>query len=160
VTARAETGILLVEDDSDDVLFMKRALKKAGIQSPLRVARDGQEAIDYLGGHLDFADRSRHPLPSYVYLDLKLPRKSGLEVLEWMRERTHEVSEIPVIVLTSSREPRDVQRVHALRGRAYCAKPVGFEDLLDLVTRVHFWIQEGGPLPAALSRHCLSGQAV
>jgi CheY-like chemotaxis protein len=156
VTALPRTGILLVEDDSDDVLFMKRALKKAAIASPLRVAQDGQEAIDYLAGGLGFADRSRHPLPSYMYLDLKMPRKNGMDVLEWMGTQTIEVSDIPVIVLTSSREPRDVKRVRELKGRAYCAKPVDFADLVDLVARVHLWIEDGGPLPAGLSRHCLS----
>ena len=73
--------ILLVEDNPDDVFFMQRAWKAGGLQNPLHVAEDGDQAIKYLAGEGTFADRNAHPLPCVVLLDLKLPGKNGLEVL-------------------------------------------------------------------------------
>src|SRR5215203_3421143 len=84
-----EGAILLVEDSEDDVFLMKRALKNAGITNRLCVVEDGQQAVDYLSGVGEFADRSTHPIPSVVFLDLKLPLKGGLEVLGWIRRQAH-----------------------------------------------------------------------
>ena len=81
------TTILLVEDEVNDVFFMKHAFEEVGILNPLQVAVDGQEAMDYLGGHGAYADRERFPLPCLTLLDLKLPRVMGLEVLQWIREQ-------------------------------------------------------------------------
>src|SRR2546421_12885115 len=102
--------ILLVEDSEDDVFFMRRALKKAQISCPLEVACDGQQAIDYLGRTGKYAGRAEHPLPSLVFLDLKMPCVSGFEVLEWLRQQPPALNEIPVFVLTSSPEERDRNR--------------------------------------------------
>ena len=81
-------GILLVEDNEDDVFLMRRALQGAGISNPLYLVDDGQKAIDYLAGTGDYADRSLHPFPALIFLDLKLPFKSGHEVLRMGPEPT------------------------------------------------------------------------
>ena len=93
--------VLLVEDDDNDVLFVQRAFKHAGILNRLEVVRDGDQAVDYLSGKGEYADRDKHPLPVFVLLDLKMPRRSGLEVLEWVKEREG-LRRIPIVVLTSS----------------------------------------------------------
>src|SRR5437879_3159953 len=98
--------ILLVEDDPDDVFFLQEAFKRNDMADALRVVRDGEEAFAYLLGQAAYADRRRYPLPSLTLLDLKLPRKSGLEVLEWRRQQP-EMRRIPVIVLTSSQSKAD-----------------------------------------------------
>jgi CheY-like chemotaxis protein len=114
--------ILLVEDSEDDVFLMERALKSAGILNPVCVVEDGQRAIDYLEGSGDFADRARFPYPLVVFLDLKLPRKSGFDVLGWLRGR----SDLPqplIVVLSSSNSPQDIERVTALGAARYAVKP-------------------------------------
>src|SRR3979409_1477909 len=93
--------VLLVEDDPDHVLLIQRAFGKANLVNPLRIVRDGEEAVAYLAGTDSYSDRSRHPLPSLILLDLKLPRKSGLEVLGWLREEPH-LKFTPVVILSSS----------------------------------------------------------
>lgn len=124
--------ILLVEDNPDDVLLIKRAFKKAGLNHSLQVASHGEEALDYLAGGGDFADRELHPFPALMLLDLQLPRRSGHEVLEWLRSR-HELRRLPVVVLTSSREPKDINRAYELGANSYHVKPVSFDALLEMV---------------------------
>ena len=113
--------LLLVEDDPDHVLLIQRALARASLVNPLKIVRDGDEAIAYLAGTGEYDDRTRFPIPSLVLLDLKLPRKSGLEVLEWIRG--HEALKfLPVVVLTSSSESRDIERAYALGVNSYLVK--------------------------------------
>ena len=124
--------ILLVEDDPDDVFLMKRALKAAGISDPLHVVEHGQAALDYLAGTGGYADRTRHPFPSLVFLDLKLPYKSGFEVLSWFREQpSFELA--AVVVLTSSGLERDMHQAYKLGARSYLVKPPTREMLLELM---------------------------
>ncbi|HEY2849732.1 MAG TPA: response regulator, partial [Gemmatimonadaceae bacterium] len=94
--------ILLVEDDENDVMLLQRAFRRAAIVNPLQVVRHGDDAVAYLEGTGEFADRRLHPLPVLMLLDLKLPRRTGLEVLQWVKERSG-VKKIPIIVLTSSK---------------------------------------------------------
>jgi CheY-like chemotaxis protein len=124
--------ILLIEDDEDDQFFMKIALEKAGIQDPLQIANDGREAIAYLGGDGEFADRGLFPLPTVIFLDLKMPYVNGFGVLEWLRSRGDEFADTPVIVLTSSPEERDQKHACQLGARAYLLKPPTREMLLDV----------------------------
>lgn len=132
--------MLLVEDDPNDILLIQRAFAKACLVNPLKVVRDGEQAINYLSGTGDFADRGRYPLPSLILLDLKLPRKSGLEVLEWLRQQPM-LKQTPVIVLTSSKESSDVSRAYDLGANSYLIKPVGFEGLLELVKSIGmYWM--------------------
>src|SRR5437660_8113449 len=109
--------ILLVEDNDDDVFFMRHALQKAKVGLPVQVVPDGQAALDYLAGEGGYADRERHPLPTLIFLDLKMPYVSGFEVLAWMQRQTF-APEIQVVVLTSSPEDRDRQRAKELGARA------------------------------------------
>src|SRR5689334_12885402 len=99
--------ILLVEDNADEVFLTEQALKGAGIKNPLQLAREGQEALDYLNGKGQFADREKFPFPGLVLLDLKLPYYSGLEILAHMRDEGM-LERTVVAVLTSSNEPRDL----------------------------------------------------
>src|SRR5438128_896756 len=109
----ADAVILLVEDNDDDVFLTKRALLMAGINNPLHVVTDGEEAVDYLAGTGAFHNRTVHPLPAVVFLDLKLPLKSGHEVLSWIRSQRAFESLI-VVVLTSSDEVTDLRRAYSL----------------------------------------------
>jgi CheY-like chemotaxis protein len=132
--------ILLVEDNPDDVFFMRRACKSAGLQNPLQVAEDGDKAIDYLAGTGQFADRATYPLPCVTLLDLKLPGKDGLEVLGWIQGREEFTTRV-VIVLTTSREPRDIQEAYRLGANAYLVKPTSPTQLAEIVAAIKaFWI--------------------
>ena len=123
--------ILLVEDSEDDVFFMERAIKLAGGRTSLKVAKDGQMAVDYLSGIREYADRKEYPVPSLVLLDLKLPRVPGLEVLRWIRARP-ELQTLPVVILTSSGERADLERGYRLGANSFMVKPSESDDLLGL----------------------------
>jgi CheY-like chemotaxis protein len=134
-------AILLVEDNEDDVFLMKRALKAAQIANPLFVVEDGQQAVDYLSGTGQFSDRQAHPFPAVVFLDLKLPMKSGLEVLEWIRAQEH-LENLVVLVLTSSSEPSDLKRAYSLGANSYLVKPPTANQLLDLAKAFKwYWLE-------------------
>src|SRR6266702_6744499 len=98
--------ILLVEDDENDVFFMRLAIQKANLNVSMQVAMDGQSAIDYLDGNGDYSDRTKYPLPRAVFMDLKLPYVHGFEVLAWIRQKPS-LRDLPVMILTSSPEDRD-----------------------------------------------------
>ena len=123
---------MLVEDNEDDVFLAGIALKAAGVTNRMLVARDGQEALDYLGGVDKFADRHQFPFPGLVLLDLKLPYRSGLEVLAWLREQTH-LPAATVVVLSSSDEPRDLAAAYKLGAKSYLVKPPTAQMIYDLV---------------------------
>ena len=127
--------ILLVEDSEDDIFIFDRVIKKAGITGHVEVVRDGQEALDYLSGNGRFADRQKFPLPTLALVDLKLPRISGLEILQWIREQPH-LETLSVVVLTSSSEDRDVIRAYQLGARSYLVKPPTTTALLAVVKAV------------------------
>ena len=136
----ARAPILLVEDNADDVFFMRRAAKTAGIENPMHVVTDGSQAIEYLSGVGEFANRDVHPLPCLILLDLKLPGMSGLDVLAWMQDRP-ELTTSVVIVLTTSREPRDIHEAYRLGANAYLVKPTSPAQLSELLSAIKlFWI--------------------
>lgn len=137
--------ILLVEDEENDVVFMEMALEKAGLVRAFQVAEDGEEAIHYLSGRGEFADRARFPLPALVLLDLKLPLIMGMDVLKWIRDQPA-LDTMVVIMLTSSQQRSDIQRACALGANSYLVKPsnpAGLEDIVDLVKR--YWLQLNQP---------------
>jgi CheY-like chemotaxis protein len=132
--------ILLVEDDPDDVALITRAFRNAKLANPVEVVTDGDEAVAYLAGDGAFGDRESHPLPVLMLLDLKLPRRSGFEVLEWLRGQPV-LSRLRVVVLTSSRESSDVNRAYELGANSYLVKPVGFDSLLDMMRALNlYWL--------------------
>jgi CheY-like chemotaxis protein len=130
--------ILLVEDNEDDAFFMQRALRDAGIQNPVQLAGDGRQAIDYLSGAGKYADRATYPLPVIVFLDLKLPFKSGHDVLEWIRAQP-QFARLIVIVLTSSSEPVDLNRAYKAGANSYVVKPATAEQLLETAKAFKLW---------------------
>lgn len=133
--------ILLVEDNEDDVFLMKRALDQAEVRNPLQVVDTGQAAIDYLEGAGPYADRDRFPLPVVVFLDLKLPLKSGHEVLAWMR-RQERFETTVVVVLTSSDETSDVTKAYRLGANSYLIKPPSAQDLTDMAKAFKwYWLE-------------------
>jgi CheY-like chemotaxis protein len=130
--------ILLVEDNADDVLLIRRAFSKSRLMNPLSVVSDGDTAIAYLSRDGVYADTTKYPDPALVILDLKLPRKGGLEVLAWLRANAP-TAVLPVVVLTSSKEDKDVQRAYELGANSYLLKPVQFGDLLKLIETLHLY---------------------
>ena len=133
--------ILLVEDEPNDVFLMKRAMKKAAILNPLQVAGNGQEAVDYLSGTGKFSDRTEFPIPSLVFLDLKLPYKNGFEVLTWIRSQSH-LDTTLVMVLTSSSEERDIAECYRLGARTFLVKPPTPAMLTELMVSLKdYWIK-------------------
>lgn len=132
--------ILLVEDDPNDVLLLKRALEKAEINMKIAVTNNGEQAIMYLSGEGEYTDREKHPYPLFILLDLKLPLRSGFEVLAWIRE-TPSTRRLPVIVLTSSKQPADVNKAYELGANSYLVKPVSYSDLVDLAKLLRtYWL--------------------
>jgi CheY-like chemotaxis protein len=130
---------LLIEDDSNDQILIRRSFQKAPTTARLVVAKDGDEAFSYLSGVGDFSDRQRFPLPCGILLDLKLPRRSGLEVLAWVRKHAP-LRQVPVIILTSSYQDEDVRSAYDLGANSYLVKPVDLADLETMMARVaEYW---------------------
>lgn len=137
----AETLVLYVEDEENDVFFMRMAFQKTGLLHLLKVVTDGQQAIDYLAGYGAFADRERFSLPGLVLLDLNLPIKSGIDVLRWIREQPA-FAPLPVIVFTSSGREADRQKCMALGANEFFVKPALPKDMVKLVETLRdFWLR-------------------
>jgi len=133
--------ILVAEDDPTDAFFLQRAFGKTGLPVGLKFVRDGQEAIDYLRGEPPFGDRSAHPLPQLLLLDLKMPRLNGFEVLHWLKTQPG-LKRLLVIVFSSSAETGDINRAYDLGANSYLVKPHATEQLLELVNRVEkYWLE-------------------
>jgi CheY-like chemotaxis protein len=131
--------ILHVEDDPNDVLLVQRALKKTTAPATILSVSDGDRALSYLGGSEEFANREKFPFPQLVLLDLKMPRKSGMEVLAWIREQPT-LKRLLVVVFTSSKHDQDINRAYELGANSYLVKPVGFEELVTTMKEIHhYW---------------------
>ena len=138
MNAPAHSPILLIEDNPDDVLLMQRAFRKLNLLNPLKVLEDGEAAVAYLGEVVDGHHTAE--VPALVLLDLKLPRRSGLEVLEWLRAQPR-LRRCPVVVLTSSKEAPDVRTAYDLGANSYLIKPVEFQSFLDMVGTLNlYWL--------------------
>jgi CheY-like chemotaxis protein len=132
--------ILHVDDDPNDVLLFQHACQKAGVRCNLQNVEDGDQAISYLRGAEDFADRERYPIPNLVLLDLKMPRQNGFDVLAWVRADRH-LRALPIVVLSSSNHDADVKRAYDLGANSFLVKPVGFEALVDIVKSLQqYWL--------------------
>ena len=138
---KSDRSFLVAEDDENDVFFLQRAFQQAKIENPLHVVRDGQEAIDYLSGAGKFSDRNLYPLPQLFILDLKMPRKTGLDVLVWLQEQP-ELRCIPVVVLSSSAQARDIDKAYDLGANAFVVKPASVEKRVELARLIGaFWLE-------------------
>lgn len=134
-------AILLIEDNEDDVFLMQRALENAAILNKLLVVEDGQQAIDYMAGSGNFSDRSHYPLPTLIFLDLKLPIVRGLDVLAWIREKP-DFDNTVIVVLTSSNEPKDLNEAYRLGANSYVVKPPTSSQLLDMAKAFKwYWLE-------------------
>ena len=127
--------ILLVEDDPEAAELLRLAFQKAGLRRPLRVLPDGEKAVAYLSGDPPYDDPDENPPPCLVLLDLKLPRRSGLEVLSWLRSKIN-TRPLPVVMMTSSAAEGDIEEALRLGIEAYCVKPSDFEDLKKLARMI------------------------
>jgi CheY-like chemotaxis protein len=133
--------VLVAEDDPADVFLLERAFSRAQVSASLHFVRDGQEAIDYLGGDNRFANRQEFPLPHLMLLDLKMPRLGGFDVLDWLRGQPG-LKRLLVTVLTSSSQPEDINRSYDLGANSYLVKPQTPEGLSQLVTRLQqYWLE-------------------
>ena len=139
--------ILLVDDNSDHVVLVERALSRAGRDVELHVLGDGDEAVDYLAGQGAYADRGAYPLPAVMLLDLNLPRRTGFEVMAWLRHQPP-VSRLPVVVFTGSSDPHDVNRAYDMGANGYLVKPDRFRALVAMLAGlIDYWV-EWNVLPA------------
>ena len=141
--ARADerTVLLMADDDPGDCLLTEKALRKAQITCPLYVVHDGAELLDYLKREGDYAEPATAPRPSLILLDLNMPKLNGTEVLEQLRDEP-ELSRIPVVVLTTSNEERDIAASYALGANAYMVKPSAFDDMVSVaeIVKAH-WLE-------------------
>jgi len=124
--------ILLVEDNADEELFVLRALKKNGITNRVSVVRDGEEALDFLFCANAHAERDPNDMPQLVLLDIKLPKIDGLEVLRRIRAEKR-TSLVPVVMLTSSKEPEDRVKAYQAGANSYIRKPIDFSEFIESV---------------------------
>jgi len=141
--------ILIADDNEDDAVAIVETLKSAGIRNQLRLVGDGREVIAYLKGHEHYGDRKKHPLPSVLLLDLKMPRLGGFEVLEWLRF-SMPAKDILIIILSGHGELGDIKRGYELGARSFLIKPCHAEDIRNLVRAYStYWELEGAPKPSS-----------
>ena len=131
--------LLVVEDDDNDLIFLRSALTREGINHCTQVVPDGGEAIAYLNGTGKYQDRKAFPFPDIILTDLKMPRGGGFELLQWLREH-QTFSNIPVVVFSGSRYGPDVDKAYKLGAKGYLAKTPRFEDLRGMLRSFYnFW---------------------
>lgn len=139
----ARSTILLVEDEPNDAFFIRWGFEKSGCTHKISHVHDGQEALDYLKGQEPFGNRSKFPKPDLLLLDLKMPRLTGFEVLEWLNDHP-EFESLPVVVFSSSDHQKDVDRALDLGARAYRTKPNEIEKFVELARELcRQWLHDG-----------------
>ena len=132
--------ILIAEDNDDHAFLLRRALKKGAVINPVFVVRDGEEAIAYLNGEGKFADRYEYPLPGLLLLDLRMPKKNGFEVLEWIRQQPF-LKRLRVVVLTTSDSPQDINRAYELGANSFMVKPLEKQEFLAVTEAIKgYWL--------------------
>ncbi len=140
-----EVDVLIVEDNPSDQELTLRALKKKNLCNKIHVVGDGAEALDFLFARGEYADRTPSDLPRVVLLDIKLPKVSGIEVLQKIKADPN-LRKIPVVMLTSSREGPDVQECYRLGANSYIVKPVDFDKFTEAVVQLGFyWLMTNEP---------------
>jgi CheY-like chemotaxis protein len=136
---REHLTILLVDDEPDDLFFIERAFRAAGIRDPIRTVGSGEEAVEYLKGTGKFADRSRFEFPSFILCDLKMPHGDGFSVLEALGKNP-DWAVIPIAILTGSADEDDIKKAYLLGAKSYLTKPPQQETLEDMLRKFHsYW---------------------
>ncbi len=141
--------ILVAEDDENDVVLLRRALRVVGLPNSLFVVANGQEAITYLNGEGIYADRKKFPWPCLLLLDLKMPLVDGFDVLAWLQKRRRP-KDLRVVIFTSSNYEADQLRAFALGADGYWVKPPDFDQLLAIVRHLQHQLEQAPALPAWL----------
>ena len=132
--------VLVAEDRDDDLFMLRRSFQQLGFETPVQYVRDGDETIAYLAGDGKFANRVEYPLPDLLLLDLKMPRKNGFDVLEWIQGQP-ELDALRVVVLTTSDDIFEVNRAYKLGASSFLTKPFNFTEFRDIVQAVHnYWL--------------------
>jgi CheY-like chemotaxis protein len=124
--------VLHIDDDPNDTALLQAAARKANVNFCLQNVEDGEQAVAYLGGAGEYADRRLYPLPSLILLDLKMPRSTGFEVLNWVRSHP-QLGKIPVVILSGSELKEDIRQAYSAGANSYLVKPIGFDALVTLV---------------------------
>lgn len=132
---KSQPTVLVADDDANDIFFLRRAFQKAGLSCPIVEVPDGEKAINYLAGSDGFSDRVRFPIPNLLFLDLKMPKVSGFEVLEWLQKHNG-IGRMKIIVLSSSNLPGDMQKARLLGAHDYRVKPADIDDMISMVKEV------------------------
>jgi CheY-like chemotaxis protein len=140
MTDKGKPFVLMIEDDPNDAALFRRALRKSNLPTPVTVIDDGEAAVRWLREKAEASPAGDPEWPRIIVLDLKMPRRSGLEVLEWLRTQPGG-RRVPVVVFTSSRESRDIARAYALGVNSYLVKPVSFDAWKEMIrTMHHYWM--------------------
>jgi CheY-like chemotaxis protein len=133
--------VLLAEDNPNDVLLVRRAFQENKALNPVHAVGNGEEAIKYLAGEGQFADRAAYPFPALFLLDLKMPVKDGLEVLHWLHQHPEVPRRLPVVVLSSTELPSETQLAYALDIQACIVKPLSYGELREKIRILkEYWL--------------------
>jgi CheY-like chemotaxis protein len=133
--------VLLAEDNPNDVLLIRRAFEESKALNPLQVVGNGAEAVQYLAGEGNFADRTVYPFPVLFLLDLKMPIMDGLDVLRWLHEHPDIPRRLPVVVLSSAELPNETQIAYAMDIQACIVKPLGYNELREKIRILkEYWL--------------------
>lgn len=145
-------NILIAEDQETDAYLMKWAFKKIGLEHSFSHVLDGQQTVDYLSGTPPYENRERFPWPDLMLLDLKMPRLTGFDVLTWLKANPS-INKFPVVVLTSSDLPADIQKAQELGAADYRVKPSGLDGMVQLAREIDSrWLQKtAAPAPTGQS---------
>jgi CheY-like chemotaxis protein len=155
--------VLVAEDDPNDALLLELAFGQAGLKARLHFVSDGKAAIHYLRGEPPFKDRTRYPWPDWLVLDLKMPRTTGFDVLEWLRQ-CPDLNPMGVAVLSGSHWQADIERAYALGANFYCTKPSDFKQLVGVAERLkeecslhppRLLLRTCQNSPSQTARHCV-----
>jgi CheY-like chemotaxis protein len=145
VTTEVLRTILLVEDEPTDAALLRRGFEKAKVLNPVVYLTNGNDALGYLAGVGEYADRKKYPLPALILLDLNLPGTTGIQLLQWMRIQG-EIKRIPVVVLTGDDRPDTINAAYDLGANSYLVKPGNLADIARMVETIQrYWVKLNEP---------------